>query len=359
MLTEGRLTDLDRQGLEELVVAAGGKPFQARQLAHWVYKHGVERFEECKNLPKRLLADLAERGPMLQSRVEETVTSTDGTSKMLIRLHDSETIETVRIPRGERNTLCISTQVGCPVGCVFCASGLEGVRRNLTTGEIVEQVLHARRLAPADEPLSNLVVMGIGEPLLNLDNLLPALDRIHDPDGIHMGARRITVSTSGYPAQIDRLADAPHAFSLAVSLHAADDELRRRLVPTAKASVQEILDAAHRYFAKTGREVTFEVVLLAEVNDRPRDAEMLIKRLKHLPCTINVLPWNPVEQITDLRRPPPFRVEKFVTKLRDAKLNVTVRKQRGADRSAACGQLRIARTAPHPDASSPGSSASG
>ena len=223
------ITNLSAQQLAELVRESGGKPFQVRQLEHWIYKHGAQDFEACKNLPNRLLQALRTRGPLLGSQIEHTDTSTDGTQKMLIRLADQETVETVLIPRGESNTLCISTQVGCPVGCIFCASGLNGVRRNLDTGEIVEQVLHARQLGVRGQNLTNLVVMGIGEPLLNLANLLPALERIHDPDGINMGARRITVSTSGYPAQMDQLAQTPHAFNLAVSLHAADDELRKRL----------------------------------------------------------------------------------------------------------------------------------
>ncbi|MEE2888759.1 MAG: 23S rRNA (adenine(2503)-C(2))-methyltransferase RlmN [Planctomycetota bacterium] len=340
------ITNLSEQELADLIREAGGKPFQARQLEHWIYKQGASDYAACENLPNRLLEALAAHGPLLQSSVEDTVTASDGTQKSLIRLADQETIETVLIPRGEHNTLCISTQVGCPVGCIFCASGLNGVRRNLQTGEIVEQVLHARRHSPSGRQLTNLVVMGIGEPLLNLANLLPALDRIHDPDGINMGARRITVSTSGFPAQMDQLATTPHSFNLAVSLHSADEELRKRLVPATTATVSEILDAAHRYFSATGRQITFEVVLLSEVNDRARDAELLVRRLRTMPCTVNVLPWNPVEQIPDLDRPPPFRVDKFVTKLREGGLNVTVRKQRGADRSAACGQLRILSQAP-------------
>lgn len=340
------ITNLSEQELADLIREAGGKPYQARQLEHWIYKQGASDYAACENLPNRLLDALAAHGPLLQSSVEDTVTASDGTQKSLIRLADQETIETVLIPRGEHNTLCLSTQVGCPVGCIFCASGLNGVRRNLQTGEIVEQVLHARRHSPAGRKLTNLVVMGIGEPLLNLANLLPALDRIHDPDGINMGARRITVSTSGLPAQMDQLASTPHSFNLAVSLHSADEELRKRLVPATTATVGEILDAAHRYFSATGRQITFEVVLLSEVNDRPRDAELLVRRLRTMPCTVNVLPWNPVEQIPDLDRPPPFRVDKFVSKLREGGLNVTVRKQRGADRSAACGQLRILSQAP-------------
>lgn len=341
------ITDLGDAELAELVVRLGGKPFQARQLSHWIYRQGALSFDECKNVPARLREALEKRGPLLGSHVAQSEVAMDGTEKMLIELARTgddppETIETVLIPDEKRSTLCISTQVGCPVACVFCASGLNGVRRNLTTGEIVEQVLLARRHSEAGRTLTNLVVMGIGEPMLNLDNLLPALERMHDPAGLNLGARRITVSTSGYPDRIDRFAEAPHAFNLAVSLHAADDDLRRRLVPTATTSVKEIVDAAQRYAGKTGRQVTFEVVLLAEVNDRPRDAAAMVRRLKNVPCTVNLLPWNPVAQIPDLKRPGPHRVKAFATHLRDGGLNVTVRRQRGADRSAACGQLRIA-----------------
>ena len=248
------------------------------------------------------------------------------------------------IPDGDRTTLCVSTQVGCPVGCVFCASGMFGVRRNLTSGEIVEQVLHARRRLAPERRLTNLVVMGMGEPMLNLDALLPALQRIHDPAGLDMGARRITVSTSGYPRQMERFAAADPSYNLAVSLHAADDTLRKHLVPSATHPVDEIVTAAHRYFGQKGREVTYEVVLLEGTNDRPQDAAALVDVLAKLPCTVNLIPWNPVAEIVahaGLRRPPSHRVDAFAEGLRRGGLKVTVRRQRGADRSAACGQLRL------------------
>lgn len=334
------LTDAE---LRELVTQRGGKPFQARQLAHWVYKHGAADFEECRNLPNGLLDALAETHAIRATRVVETANSDDTTRKLLIELADGETIETVIIPEGERTTLCISTQVGCPVGCAFCASGLFGVRRNLTAGEIVEQVLHARdRL---DAPLTNLVVMGIGEPLLNLGALLPALNRIHDADGINMGARRITVSTSGYPRQMRELAQAEHAYNLAVSLHAADEELRARLVPNATSAVDEIVAAARDYFDAKGREVTFEIVLLDGVNDRRYDADILAERIRGFPSTVNLIPWNPVPDIDEFERPDSTRVDDFASRLRERGANVTVRRQRGADRSAACGQLRITHSA--------------
>lgn len=337
------LTDLDDAALAEHVVRHGGKPFQAKQLAHWLYRHGAATFAECRNLPRGLLQALQQGPPPQASSIARLDRAEDGTSKALVRLADGEHIEMVVIPEGERTTLCVSSQVGCPVACVFCASGLAGVRRNLTRGEIVEQVLLARRMLGA-QPITNIVVMGMGEPMLNLDNLVPALARLHDEQGIALGARRITVSTSGYPDRIRKFALVDESYNLAVSLHAADDALRKRLVPTAKHAVAEIVAAAGAFFAHKGREVTFEVVLLAGVNDRDSDARALIERLTGFPCTVNLIPWNPVEEIataTQLARPSDAAVDNFATKLRNGRLNVTVRRQRGADRDAACGQLRL------------------
>lgn len=335
------LTDLDDHALTAHVVAHGGQPFQARQLAHWVYRHGAATFAQCRNLPRQLRDSLQRSLPVRGSVVAAVDTAADGTRKALVRLADREQIEMVLIPDGERTTLCVSTQAGCPVGCVFCASGLAGVRRNLSAGEIVEQVLHARDLLLEGRQLTNLVVMGMGEPMLNLDNLLAALTRIHDPAGIDFGARRITVSTSGYPDRIRRFADAEHAYNLAISLHAADATLRRRLVPTARHAPEELVAAARDYFARKKREVTFEVVLLAGVNDRPADAAAMIRLLRGFPCTVNLIPWNPVDEIAELAPPTAAAVDSFADTLRTGGLNVTVRRQRGADRSAACGQLRL------------------
>lgn len=338
------LTDLTDAELTAAVAAVGGKPFQARQVAHWVWRHGVEDYAAMNNVPAKLRTGLAERHPVRGATVHKADLADDGTEKLLLRLGDGESVECVLIPEPERTTLCVSTQVGCPVGCIFCASGMFGVRRNLTAGEIVEQVLVARARLAEGRRLTNLVVMGMGEPMLNLDALLPALQRIHDDDGIGMGARRITVSTSGYPRQMERFAAADPSYNLAVSLHAADDDLRKRLVPTATHPVREIVEAAHRYFGQKGREVTYEVVLLDAVNDRERDAEALIRTLGRLPCTVNLIPWNPVAEIASaerLRRPQSHRVDAFAEHLRAGGLKVTVRRQRGADRSAACGQLRL------------------
>lgn len=337
------LTDLDDDGLLALVARHGGKPFQARQVAHWLYRHGVGAYEAMKNVPQALRTALAAEMPPQSSRIDHVDAAQDGTQKLLIRLHDGKAVECVLIPDGERTTLCVSSQVGCPVGCVFCASGMFGVDRNLSCGEIVEQVLHARSLLQNGRAITNLVVMGMGEPMLNLPALLPALRRLHDADGIDMGARRITVSTSGYPRQMAEFAEADPSWNLAISLHAADDELRKSLVPTAKHPVREIVAAAESYFAKKGREVTFEVVLLAHKNDRPQDAQALVDVLADVPCTVNLIPWNPVEELaaTGLRRPQVAAVDAFADSLRRGGLKVTVRRQRGADQSAACGQLRL------------------
>jgi len=338
------LTDLSDAALAEVVAAAGGKPFQARQVSHWLWRHGVTSFEAMRNVPQALRSALAAQHTLRHASIDKVDDADDGTQKLLLRLADGEAVECVIIPDGDRTTLCVSTQVGCPVACVFCASGMFGVRRNLTNGEIAEQVLVAKSRLPAERRLTNLVVMGMGEPMLNLDNLLPALARIHDSDGIDMGARRITVSTSGYPRQMERFAAADPSYNLAVSLHAADDTLRKQLVPTAAAPVRDIVAAAHRYFGQKGREVTYEVVLLEGTNDRPQDATAMVDVLGALPCTVNLIPWNPVDEIANargLRRPSPARVDAFADLLRRGGLNVTVRRQRGADRSAACGQLRL------------------
>jgi 23S rRNA (adenine2503-C2)-methyltransferase len=338
------LSDLTDAEVAAAVVAAGGKAFQAKQVLHWLWKHGVTEWAQMRNVPTRLQEALAQDHALRHGTISKADEAEDGTQKLLVALRDGETVECVVIPDGERTTLCISSQVGCPVGCVFCASGMFGVRRNLSAGEIAEQVLLAKSRLPAGRRLTNLVVMGMGEPMLNLEALLPALQRIHDSAGIDMGARRITVSTSGYPRQMERFAAADPSYNLAVSLHAADDTLRQQLVPTATASVAEIVAAAHRYFGQKGREVTYEVVLLDGKNDRPQDAVKLVETLGSLPCTVNLIPWNPVDEIaaaTGLRRPHSHRVDDFADLLRRGGLKVTVRRQRGADRSAACGQLRL------------------
>ena len=321
--------------------AAGGQAFQARQIEQWIWRHAALDYADLRNLPRALRERLAATAPVTSTRVAQVDTAGDGTEKLLLRLDDGRTVELVLIPEGDRTTLCVSTQVGCPVACVFCASGLFGVERNLTAGEIVEQVLHARRRLPPGRELTNLVVMGMGEPMLNLPQLLPALERLCSAEGMGFSPRRVTVSTSGYPERIAEFAAAGRPYNLAISLHAADDRVRKELVPTARATVAELVAAAQRYFQTTGREVTFECVLLRGRNDRPEDAQALVHALAGFPCTINLIPWNEVAEMPDLAPPSAIEADAFAARLRRAGLKVTLRRRRGADRSAACGQLRV------------------
>jgi 23S rRNA (adenine2503-C2)-methyltransferase len=241
----------------------------------------------------------------------------------------------------KRRTVCISTQVGCAMGCVFCASGLYGVKRNLTTGEILEQVLRLDRLLDAGERITNMVVMGIGEPLANLKALLPALAALTDKDGLGLGARRITISTVGLPAGIRQLAAHGRPYHLAVSLHAPDDELRNRIVPVnARIGISAILAAADDYFAKTGRRVTYEYVMLSGLNDAVQHAHRLGQLLRGRTAHVNLIPMNRVAPL-EFEAPTRVQLARFIDVLERAGVNVTIRKRKGADIEAACGQLRL------------------
>ena len=267
--------------------------------------------------------------------------SSDGTEKLLLQLADGGTIECVLLREGIRHTICISTQVGCAMGCVFCASGLDGVKRNLTTGEIIEQMLVLQRLLPADQRLSHIVVMGMGEPLANLENLLPALNIASGSDGLGISARRITISTVGLPSGIRQLAKLNSRYQLAVSLHAPDDQLRNNLVPVNKnIGIQAILQAADHYFEVSSRRLTFEYVLLAEINDQPAHARGLVDILKHRNALLNIIPYNPVAGLP-FKTPTKNTIETFRDILEKGNVHVQFRQLKGHDIDAACGQLRL------------------
>jgi 23S rRNA (adenine2503-C2)-methyltransferase len=331
--------DLDR------VLDESGQPaWRAKAVRRWLFAGRAESFADMTDLPAGLRGRLAERFALWTTSIAAHTRSDDGTEKVLLELADGQRIECVllreRRPDGHRRTACISTQVGCAMGCVFCASGIDGVIRNLTTGEILEQLLRLTRLLPADERLSHIVVMGMGEPLANLDRLLPALATARDPEGLGISARRITISTVGLPPAIDRLAAAETHYHLAVSLHAATDELRTRLVPVNKAiGLGEVLAAADRYWEASGRRLTFEYVLLGGVNDAVADAEALVRLLGGRAPLVNVIPYNTVAGMP-WREPDPRDQERFLAVLRDAGVNVQVRHRKGARIDAACGQLR-------------------
>jgi 23S rRNA (adenine2503-C2)-methyltransferase len=317
--------------------------YRAGQVWRWLFEKRANEFEQMSDLPKAMRGLLAENFRIWTTTVAFHQTAADGTEKLLVELADRQQIECVLIREGKRRTVCISTQVGCAMGCVFCASGLEGVARNLTTGEIVEQMLRLARLLPDDERISNIVVMGMGEPLANLDELLAALDVASSPDGLGIGARRITVSTVGLPPAIDRLAELDLHYHLAVSLHAPNDELRNELVKVnKKTGIEPILAAADRYFERTGRRLTFEYVLLGGVNDRPEHARELVKLLRGKMALLNVIPYNPVAGLP-YQMPSAAALGRFMKILIEGGINVQVRQRKGDRIDAACGQLRRSR----------------
>lgn len=315
--------------------------FRQRQIRQWVFQRRAVDFHAMTDLPARLRDELAEHFTVLGNEVAAHQRDDDGTEKLLLEMADGERIECVllRDDQGHR-TACISTQVGCAMGCAFCATGLDGLRRNLSQGEIVAQLLRLGTLLPDDERLTHVVVMGMGEPLANLDQLLPALQTASDPEGLGISVRRITVSTVGLPEGIRRLAELDSPYHLAVSLHAADDELRNRLVPTNRSTgVAAVIRATDDYFHATGRRVTFEYVLLGGLNDGPHHARHLADRLAGRPVMINLIPLNPVAGLP-YRAPSAADVRRFRELLERAGLNVQLRHRRGVSIDAACGQLR-------------------
>ena len=327
--------------LEALALRSGKSgPLRVKQVHRWILQRGILDFAAMTDLPATFRQDLIREMTPLASKVGNCRVSTDSTEKLLIRLSDGNEVESVLMREADRCTVCVSTQVGCGMGCVFCASGINGVARNLTTGEILEQLIHARSRLTADERLSHVVVMGMGEPLANLKNLLGALEVACHPDGMGISARHITISTVGLPDKIRELADAGKKHHLAVSLHAPEDHLRTRLMPTnQKTGIRDILDAADYYFRSTGRQVTFEYILLAGLNDFPAQADVLGRLLSNRKTHVNLIPFNPVPGL-EFRRPLPEAVGLFREILESHRVTTTVRKRKGADIAAACGQLR-------------------
>jgi 23S rRNA (adenine2503-C2)-methyltransferase len=322
-------------------LAERGQPaFRAAQIRKWIFERRAESFEAMSDLPTALRTDLAASFQIGTSRIVRHLRSADRTEKLLLQLSDGGRIECVLLRDGPRRSICISTQVGCAMGCVFCASGLDGVLRNLTSGEIVEQMLLLARLLPAEERLSHIVVMGMGEPLANLDNLLPALDEASSETGLGISHRRITISTVGLPKQIHRLCELNTRYHLAVSLHAPSDELRNQIVPVNKnIGLAEILAAADRYFEVSGRRLTFEYVLLAGLNDQPQHARQLAALLAGRPALLNVIPYNPVAGLP-YATPSANAINKFREILVGGGINVKFRQRKGDEINAACGQLR-------------------
>jgi 23S rRNA (adenine2503-C2)-methyltransferase len=342
MRMQRALLELNPSDLQAFLEARGQPAMRARQLRRWIIAAQAESFAAMTDLPRDLRQALAEDFVPLGSRVAQHLEAADGTHKLLLRMADDRLIECVLIQEEGRRTACISTQVGCGMGCVFCASGLNGVDRNLTAGEILEQLIRLRNLpgTGSSPRLTHIVVMGMGEPLANLDALLAAMEVATAKDGLGIGARHITISTVGLPAKIRRLADLGKQYHLAVSLHAPNDALRNQIVPTnVKTGLPAILEAADYFFAKTGRQVTFEYVLLHGINDAPAHAEDLARLLRGCCAHVNLIPFNDVEGLP-YRRPTPEALAAFLAPLRRQGISVKVRKRKGSAIDAACGQLR-------------------
>ena len=314
--------------------------YRAGQIRSWLFKRRASDWQDMTDLPKPLRTELAHDLQIWTTEVVRHTKAEDGTEKLLLGLADGGQVECVLLRDRVRRTICVSSQVGCGMGCVFCASGLDGVDRNLTAGEIVEQMLRLQLLLEPDERLSHIVMMGMGEPLANLDEVLTALDEAHREDGLEISGRRITISTVGLPKAIDRMAQLDAPYRLAISLHAPNDELRDELVPVNdKTGLTEIMAAADRYFSVSGRRLTYEYVLLADVNDQSQHAHQLAKLLKGREALVNVIPYNPVAGLPYCT-PSAARQQEFRQILESSGIQVRFRHRKGDRIDAACGQLR-------------------
>jgi 23S rRNA (adenine2503-C2)-methyltransferase len=325
--------------IQDYFRSLGLPKYRADQVYTWIYQKQAWDWEEMTDLPKNLRQLFRDQGLTIGSlKPVDQIHDSDGTIKYLFELEDRNTIESVFIPESDRKTVCISTQVGCGMNCSFCATGQNGLVRNLNTAEIVDQPLRITRLT--GERINNLVIMGQGEPLVNYDATLKAIKLINDPKGMGIGARHITISTCGIIPGILKLAQEPFQINLAVSLHAASDELRSKLMPIAdKYPLAELIMAIRKYITATGRRVTFEYTMIDGVNDRPQDIQKLIQLLSGLLCHVNLIPLNTIAK-SDFRRSKPIRVHEFITELTGAHIEATIRKERGTNLAAACGQLQ-------------------
>jgi len=337
------LLDFDAEGLAAFFATLGEKPFRARQVLHWIHQSGEGDFARMSDLAKGLREKLAHAACVEAPVVVGDTTAEDGTRKWLLKVDGANAVEAVFIPETNRGTLCVSSQAGCVLDCAFCSTGKQGFNRNLTTAEIVGQLWYAEKTlgenASRERAISNVVMMGMGEPLLNLDNVIPALRLMLDDNAYGLSRRRVTVSTAGVVPGMDRLRD-ECPVALAVSLHAPNDALRDRLVPlNRKYPMRELLAACNRYLERAPRDfITFEYVMLDGVNDTDANARELAGVASQVRCKFNLIPFNPFPR-SDFRRSGADRIASFAEILRRAGLTVTTRKTRGDDIAAACGQL--------------------
>ncbi|MCC8181478.1 MAG: 23S rRNA (adenine(2503)-C(2))-methyltransferase RlmN [Clostridiales bacterium] len=330
------IKSLSRPELETLMTGLGQPKFRAKQVFQWLHR-GVASFEEMSDLPKALREQLAEQCSLTVPQVErKQVSRLDGTIKYLWRLGDGNCVESVLMRYRHGNTVCVSSEVGCLMGCAFCASTLGGLVRRLTAGEILDQVIFVQK--ESGEKISNIVLMGIGEPLDNFDAVMRFLELVNDPDGVNIGMRHISLSTCGLTEKIDKLAGYRLQLTLSVSLHAPDDETRSRLMPVNRSvGVDRLFDCCRRYFETTGRRISYEYAMVDGVNDHDWQADLLARRLKGIPGHVNLIPLNNVRE-SPLK--PSTRTRQFQQRLEQQGVTTTVRRRLGSDIDASCGQLR-------------------
>lgn len=336
------LVGMDLEEMERLVRGLGKERYRARQLFMWVYRKGATDFDVMTDLSKPFREELSRIARIGSVREVRRITSSDGSAtKFLLELEDGRRVESVLIRDGARRTVCLSCQVGCPLGCKFCATGRMGFERNLTAGEMLEQLLHIRRvLWEEGEEVTNVVFMGMGEPLLNYEQVMKAVRLMRHEMGMSLGARRITISTAGIVPGMERLSEEGIPVGLAISLNATEDSTRTELMPiNGKYPMKVLLKAAEDFSHRYKRRITFEYVLIHKVNDSPEHALKLAEVLKGIPCKVNLIPYNPIPE-APFERPPAERVLKFQEVLLSRNYTATLRDSKGRDIQAACGQLR-------------------
>lgn len=332
---------LSKEELRDFFVSEGDKPFRGNQVYEWLWQKGAHNFEDMTNISKETRALLDSYFVINHIKVDHMQRSNDGTIKNAVKLHDGLVVESVLIPTAKRTTACVSSQVGCSLNCKFCATARLKRMRNLNPDEIVDQVVVIDRQSRLyhDKPLSNIVFMGMGEPLMNYNNVLKAIDKITSPEGLAMSPKRITVSTSGVPKIIKKMADENVKFNLAVSLHSALDDVRTQIMPfNEQMPLKELKEALQYWYAKTKKKITYEYVVWDGINDRLIDINALLDFCKAVPSKVNLIEYNPIDD-GEFQQAAPEAIDNYVSILEENGVTVTVRRSRGKDIDAACGQL--------------------
>jgi 23S rRNA (adenine2503-C2)-methyltransferase len=342
MISEKKdIRSLSKNDLRAFFESIGDKPFRGNQVYEWLWSKGIHSFEDMTNISKETRTHLEENFVINHIEVDSLQKSSDGTVKNAVKLHDGLIVESVLIPTKSRTTACVSSQVGCSLDCKFCATARLKRMRNLNPDEIYDQVVAIDKESRLyhDRPLSNIVFMGMGEPLMNYKNVLESIEKITSDEGLGMSPKRITVSTSGVPKMIKKLADDEVKFHLAVSLHSAIQEIREQIMPFAKSfTLVDLKEALEYWYEKTKRKITYEYVVWKGINDSKASIDALVQFCKYVPCKVNIIEYNPIDD-GDFQQAPDAAINEYINALEKNRIPVTVRRSRGKDIDAACGQL--------------------